>query len=188
MIHASSRDRRRISRHAAALALFGWYLMLPPVRPDGSVNANAPLSIWTTSNKYETVDEGKKALVGLKAGWVAHANGLRLTHRPRSMGGNSRPCSSSGGRVARPLDEWRARTLEAGFSQKSIGRAQASLTDLESPLVERAARIKCLSVCRKIAADSSESVTIRDIVRAPIIVDAATKARRLARSGRALPN
>jgi hypothetical protein len=54
--------------------------MLPPVRPDGSVNANAPLSIWKTSNKYETVDECKKALVGSKAGWVAYANGHRLNY------------------------------------------------------------------------------------------------------------
>ena len=75
-----------------------------------------------------------------------------------------------------------------GFSQTSIGRAQALLTDLQSPSVAPAARIKCLSVCRKIAADSSESVTIRDIVSAPIIVDAATNARRFATSGRVLPN
>jgi len=35
-------------------------------------------------------------------------------------------------------------------------------------------------------ADTSESVTIRDIVSAPIIVDAATNARRFATSGRVL--
>src|ERR1700730_16640380 len=37
-------------------------------------------------------------------------------------------------------------------------------------------------------ADRSESVTMRDIVSAPIIVDAATNARRFATSGRVLPD
>jgi hypothetical protein len=47
--------------HAAAVALVGWYLMLPPVRPDGSVNANAPLLKWKTSKTYDTADDRKKA-------------------------------------------------------------------------------------------------------------------------------
>jgi len=40
-------------RHAAALDLVSWYLMTPPVRPDGSVNVAAPLSKWKTSNTYD---------------------------------------------------------------------------------------------------------------------------------------
>jgi hypothetical protein len=67
-------------RHVAALALVGWYLMLPPVRPDGSVNANAPLSKWKTSNTYDTADECKTALLSLRAGWVGYANGRQLNY------------------------------------------------------------------------------------------------------------
>ena len=46
----------------------------------------------------------------------------------------------------------------------------------------------CFSASRRMPADSSGSVTIRDIVTAPIIVAAATNARRLATSGRVLPD
>jgi hypothetical protein len=67
-------------RPAAALALVGWYLMLPPVKPDGSVNAKAPLSKWRTSNTYDTIDECKEALSGLRGGWVGYANGHELNY------------------------------------------------------------------------------------------------------------
>jgi len=34
-------------RHAAALALVGWYLMLPPLTPNGRwIDTTAPLSAW----------------------------------------------------------------------------------------------------------------------------------------------
>jgi hypothetical protein len=54
-----------------------WYLMLP-VRPDGSANADAPLSKWKTSNRYDRADECKKVLLGLRSGWVGYANGHEL--------------------------------------------------------------------------------------------------------------
>ncbi len=46
-------------RHAAALALVGWYLMMPPIPPKGStpmvgVDAQAPLSKWTVSSGFDT--------------------------------------------------------------------------------------------------------------------------------------
>jgi hypothetical protein len=51
-------------RHAAALALMGWYLMFPPVpldtSPEGHVNrfsqkpdTNAPLTKWAIRGKYD---------------------------------------------------------------------------------------------------------------------------------------
>jgi hypothetical protein len=70
-------------RHAPALALVVWYLMLPPVRPDGCVNAHAPLSKWKTSNTYATADKCKKALLGLRGGWVGSANGHELSYPSR---------------------------------------------------------------------------------------------------------
>jgi hypothetical protein len=33
-------------RHAAALALVGWYLMVPPVASNGRIDASAPLWKW----------------------------------------------------------------------------------------------------------------------------------------------
>lgn len=33
-------------RHAAALTLLGWYLMIPPIQPDGTVDSDAPLARW----------------------------------------------------------------------------------------------------------------------------------------------
>ena len=46
-------------RHAAALALVGWYLMVPPLdrqSPD-EFNADAPLGHWQTIGSYDTASE-----------------------------------------------------------------------------------------------------------------------------------
>ena len=41
-------------RHAAALALAGWYLMLPPVSGIGVVRGDAPLSQWSIDGSYDS--------------------------------------------------------------------------------------------------------------------------------------
>jgi hypothetical protein len=42
-------------RHAAALALVGWYLMLPPLATSGlDVDQNAPLSTWRQGGAFDT--------------------------------------------------------------------------------------------------------------------------------------
>lgn len=43
-------------RHIAALALVGWYLMLPPIQED-QPNTDAPLSEWTISASFDTAKE-----------------------------------------------------------------------------------------------------------------------------------
>ena len=49
------------SRHAAALSLLGWLLLLPPVSPTTQqVDKDAPLSHW----KLERTYSGKKACEG----------------------------------------------------------------------------------------------------------------------------
>ena len=55
-------------RHAAALALVGWYLMLPPPTPDGVTNpalrfveSDAPLSKWSIQRSYDTAESCEKA-------------------------------------------------------------------------------------------------------------------------------
>jgi hypothetical protein len=42
-------------RHAAALALVGWYLMVPPVRgAPGEIIEHAPLSEWDIDSQYDS--------------------------------------------------------------------------------------------------------------------------------------
>lgn len=48
-------------RHAAALALVGWYLMMPPVTSDGRIQKDAPLSRWYIFSNFETKEECEKA-------------------------------------------------------------------------------------------------------------------------------
>jgi hypothetical protein len=41
-------------RHAAALALIGWYLMAPPLSKDGKPNLSAPLSQWNQTGGFDS--------------------------------------------------------------------------------------------------------------------------------------
>ena len=43
-------------RHAAALALVGWYLLGPPLKADLKIDADAPFSRWKTIRVYDTAD------------------------------------------------------------------------------------------------------------------------------------
>jgi len=53
-------------RHAAALVLCGWYLIVPPFNKSGPL-AGTPLSLWTDhEGSYDTArecDQGKQALL-----------------------------------------------------------------------------------------------------------------------------
>lgn len=44
-------------RDAAALALVGWYLMLPPIQNDSWPNTDAPLSQWSIGGSFDTAKE-----------------------------------------------------------------------------------------------------------------------------------
>jgi hypothetical protein len=45
-------------RHAAALALVGWYLIAPPPRSsDGVIDPKAPLSEWQIEGRFDTIEE-----------------------------------------------------------------------------------------------------------------------------------
>jgi hypothetical protein len=55
-------------RHAAVLVLVVWYLLMPPLRHDGTVSSFAPLTEWEKSGTYDTFDECKRALKGLSGG------------------------------------------------------------------------------------------------------------------------
>jgi hypothetical protein len=48
-------------RHAAVLALVGWYLMSAPMTPDHQVLTDAPLSKWKTGASFDTAKECEAA-------------------------------------------------------------------------------------------------------------------------------
>ncbi len=53
-------------RHAAPLALIGWYLMTPPVNnldADVGVKMDAPFSEWDIVDSYDTAAECRDALL-----------------------------------------------------------------------------------------------------------------------------
>jgi hypothetical protein len=58
-------------RHAAALAVVGWYLMLPPFvkGPDGArrVDSKAPLAQWSIDKSFESRDACEQAKSGLQS-------------------------------------------------------------------------------------------------------------------------
>jgi len=63
-VHRTCRKRRMKSSHAAALALVGWYLMIPPSGRDYPMgNVNAPLSQWgKRPTTYRDKEECEHAL------------------------------------------------------------------------------------------------------------------------------
>ena len=54
------------SRRAAALALVGWYLLLPPPGPTRDVDTSLPLTIWyRVKEVYASKTDCEKAKFGL---------------------------------------------------------------------------------------------------------------------------
>ena len=47
-------------RHAAALALVGWYLMIPPRDVNHKVRFDWPLNLWTVYKAYDSADQCNK--------------------------------------------------------------------------------------------------------------------------------
>jgi len=53
------------SRHAAALVLLGWYVMIPPKGPSGEPEANAPLTQWFDFRAFDSARECREFLEGM---------------------------------------------------------------------------------------------------------------------------
>jgi hypothetical protein len=54
--------------HAATLALMGWYLMSPPIRPGSGVDLRAPISQWDQDDDFDSAaacDEARAKRIGL---------------------------------------------------------------------------------------------------------------------------
>jgi hypothetical protein len=78
-------------RHAAALALVGWYLMVPPQKPDGHLDASAPLSKWKIGAAFDNGDAQKcNEMIA-----VMEAHGLKLGVRREIEEGSTAQCVSS---------------------------------------------------------------------------------------------
>jgi hypothetical protein len=56
---------KKMRRHAAVLALAGWYLILPNSLLDGSPDTNAPLSAWTQSGIFDRAADCDRASLKL---------------------------------------------------------------------------------------------------------------------------
>ncbi len=56
-------------RHAAALAIVGWYLMMPPdsAKIPHSVDSRAPLSRWMIVATFDTSEACEKALADIQS-------------------------------------------------------------------------------------------------------------------------
>ena len=65
-------------RHAAALALVGWYLLMPPILIDGDkakVDGSVPLSKWDRGDRvYETESACEETNARLRAIAESHKN------------------------------------------------------------------------------------------------------------------
>jgi hypothetical protein len=64
-IRASGKSRMNL-RHAAALALVGWYLMVPP----STRGTNLSLSKWSIYQRYNTPDECRQVVSDITSGWL----------------------------------------------------------------------------------------------------------------------
>lgn len=53
-------------RHAAAIALVGWYTIAPPISDGNLVELNLPLSVWERLGTFDTERECQEMLTALK--------------------------------------------------------------------------------------------------------------------------
>jgi hypothetical protein len=55
-------------RHAAALALVGWYLIAPPVGVDNKTHSDWPLRIWDRVGSYDNAEQCDAGKVRIEQG------------------------------------------------------------------------------------------------------------------------
>lgn len=53
-------------RHAAALVLVGWYLMVPPLGGNGKNDTTAPLNRWTHPHTFSSAHDCEEALAAAR--------------------------------------------------------------------------------------------------------------------------
>ncbi len=65
-------------RHTTALALVGWYLMMPPLDERGKVDKSAPVSQWTILQGFDTARNCEAARAEFLRTTVVTSRGGRL--------------------------------------------------------------------------------------------------------------
>jgi hypothetical protein len=67
-------------RHAVALVLVGWYLMVPPVTPKGVVDIDAPRSAWKNTGSFDSAQqcESTRILNPTHEAWLSVARSAGL--------------------------------------------------------------------------------------------------------------
>ena len=65
-------DGRQKPRHAAALALVGWYLMVPPVDGQRRTLTNAPLTRWSRVRTFDSEHACKELHASLLKSFKGH--------------------------------------------------------------------------------------------------------------------
>jgi len=53
--------------HAAAVALMGWYLMVPPLIGNYAIKTDAPFSQWVIVKKFDTASDCEREKAARKA-------------------------------------------------------------------------------------------------------------------------
>ncbi len=61
------------SRHAAALALVGWYLMVPPWTAPDTFDSKAPISKWQVFLSFDSAQQCQDAQIDYHAKWRRNA-------------------------------------------------------------------------------------------------------------------
>jgi len=65
-------------RHAAALALVGWYLMIPPIGAHRTIHDDAPISSWRIESSYDKAAECEEGRSAWKRTTLDEAKNLHL--------------------------------------------------------------------------------------------------------------
>jgi hypothetical protein len=72
------------ARHAAALTLVGWYLMMPP-KIAGHYRLNAPLSQWTHVSSYDSADDCENLVTTGKLIWESNPKAMADAEQTKAM-------------------------------------------------------------------------------------------------------
>jgi len=102
-------------RDTAALALAGWYLILPNPLLDGSPDTKAPLSAWTQSGLFDRAADCEQA--NLKLIQRAEQRLSRLDKRVDSSPKNRPLTTEAAAALGAKYDDIKAGAMRALFSQ-----------------------------------------------------------------------
>jgi hypothetical protein len=72
-------------RHAAALALLGWYLVVPPPLDSSGPDLHAPLSHWNQAQAFDTAAQCETQLVQLRKTISAERPRAQLDEADQAM-------------------------------------------------------------------------------------------------------